>query len=246
MVTSWPSPGPPDARQPGACGKARDQASWLGREGVPERAIPALAKRGPRGTRQSLAPTGRDWRRGTNAHHVQTEWAGPPPADPGPTAKGRRARADDRGDGLDDPRSPPKEALRQYCDGVMSSSSRASAHAPATAASAARAGLSASVKLATHNGVQWDRAKARLRQPALSVLNQGARPCARRTVRRDAIAGELAQLRELHRSGGGGLRTTRGVPAGRVKGTLGVRPLKEEEQARRNHRRGRERCRSGR
>jgi hypothetical protein len=78
----------------------------------------------------------------------------------GADRQGRRARADDRGDGLDDPRSPPKEALRQYCEGVMGSSSRASAHAPATAASAARADLSASVKLATHNGVQWDRAKA--------------------------------------------------------------------------------------
>jgi hypothetical protein len=30
---------------------------------------------------------------------------------------GRGARADDRGDVLDDPRSPPREALRQYRDG---------------------------------------------------------------------------------------------------------------------------------
>jgi hypothetical protein len=37
---------------------------------------------------------------------------------PGADRQGRRgARVDDRGDGLDDPRSPPGEALRQYRDG---------------------------------------------------------------------------------------------------------------------------------
>jgi hypothetical protein len=73
--------GAPDARRPGASRKARNQTCRLGREGVPERAVPALTERGPCGARQSRVPTAR------NGGEVQVHSmfepsgpvAGPPP-----------------------------------------------------------------------------------------------------------------------------------------------------------------------
>jgi hypothetical protein len=83
--------------------------------------------------------------------------------------------------------------------------SEASARAPATAASAARANpsRSASARSATHAGVQRARAKAAAQETRTLAAStdraesRRAPLCARRAVRRDAIAGEPAHNSEI-------------------------------------------------